>query len=224
MECLSARRCRIGGIAGDGGTSSVVRVIKSDVLVLRLSWLGFLFMVGILGLMKDGEEGSETSEWDEVGAASGGWMDNPFMFRGLLGEGEVMGRAKPPCPMTLSVEVLFECIPNDVAGKLLRGIKLTGESGEDEGEGSDRGEESVVDKVVVGEESADSDIWVEVLSWCLWVGSSGRPPPRRGCCEGFIREGAFEPISASLWSTTVTVSRSAMVSASRSNTDMKEGI
>jgi hypothetical protein len=31
-------------------------------LVLRLNWLGFLLMAGIVGLMNDGEAGSETSE------------------------------------------------------------------------------------------------------------------------------------------------------------------
>jgi hypothetical protein len=60
VECLSARRCRIGGIPGDGGTSAMGLVARSDVLVLRLSMLGFRFMAGILGLMKEGEEGSDT--------------------------------------------------------------------------------------------------------------------------------------------------------------------
>lgn len=66
-----------------------------------------------------------------------------------------------------------------VEGKLLRGIRFVGESGDDDGEGSESGEESVVDSVVVGEESADSDIWVEMLSWCLWVGSVGIMAGRR---------------------------------------------
>lgn len=50
-------------------------------------------------------------------------------------------------------------------------LVLTGESGEEDGDRSVRGEESVVDNVVVGEESVDSDIWVDVLSLCLWFGS-----------------------------------------------------
>jgi hypothetical protein len=58
-------------------------------------------------------------------------------------------------------------VPKLVAGKLLSGIRFMGESGEEEGEASDRGEESVVDSVVVGEESADSEVCVDVLSWCL---------------------------------------------------------
>lgn len=40
----------------------MVFVIRSEVLVFKLSWLGLRFMAGILGLMKDGEEGSEISD------------------------------------------------------------------------------------------------------------------------------------------------------------------
>jgi hypothetical protein len=49
-------------MAGDGGTSRVVLWFRSEVLVLRLNWLGFLLMAGIVGLMNDGEAGSETKE------------------------------------------------------------------------------------------------------------------------------------------------------------------
>ena len=58
-------------------------------------------------------------------------------------------------------------LPKLVAGKLLSGMRFIGESGEDEGDASDRGEESVVESVVVGDESADSEVCVDVLSWCL---------------------------------------------------------
>lgn len=110
--------------------------------------------------------------------------------------------------------------------KLLSGRILIGESGDEDGDGSDNGEESVVDMVVVGDESADSDICVDVLSWCLCVGSVGKPV---GCnrwgSEGFARECSLVGSTpTSFGSTTVTVSRSAMVSASKSNTDMKDGI
>lgn len=63
--------------------------------------------------------------------------------------------------------LLTPSVPKLVAGKLLSGIRFMGESGEEEGEASDRGEESVVDSVVVGEESADSEVCVKVLPWCL---------------------------------------------------------
>jgi hypothetical protein len=62
-ECFNARLCIIGGIAGELGASSVVFLItRSEVFVLRLSWLGRFFIGGIFGLMKapDGEAGSET--------------------------------------------------------------------------------------------------------------------------------------------------------------------
>ncbi len=45
-------------------------------------------------------------------------------------------------------------------------MKLTGESGDEEGEGSDSDDESVHEAVVVGDESADSEFCVDVLSWC----------------------------------------------------------
>lgn len=92
------------------------------------------------------------------------------MLRARRGEGEVIGRRRRGGSaklMVLAGAGMLERPPNEVAGKLLRGMRLTGESGDDEGEGSERGEESVVDSVVVGEESADSDVCVEVLSWCL---------------------------------------------------------
>jgi hypothetical protein len=60
VECFNARRWRIGANTGDVGTSRVVFVIKSFELVFKLSWLGFRFIAGILGLIKDGEDGSDT--------------------------------------------------------------------------------------------------------------------------------------------------------------------
>lgn len=62
--------------------------------------------------------------------------------------------------------------PKLVAGNELRGIKFTGESGEDDGDGSDNEDVSVV-KVVVGEDSADSKLCVDVLSLCRCEGSVG---------------------------------------------------
>lgn len=80
-------------------------------------------------------------------------------MRGLLGAGDVIGRAKVfPSDMLNSVELPAAWNPNDVDGKLFSGIRLSGESGDEDGEESERGDESVVDKVVVGEDSADSEI------------------------------------------------------------------
>ena len=66
---------------------------------------------------------------------------------------------------------------------MFSGIRFVGESGDDEGEGSLNGEESVVDMVVVGDESADSDICVELLSVCLWVEVDGLRLGRRKVCS-----------------------------------------
>ena len=170
VECLSARLCSMG-IPGELGTSTRVgmgfRLFES---VFKLSWLGLRFMAGIVGLMKEGEEGSDTrlevrEDWN------GGCIDRPFMLR-RLGEGDVIGRGNSVLApralwfmpsLTERVFRLDERPPKDVAGNELSGIKLTGDSGDDEGDGSEREEVSVV-KVVVGDESADSSLCV-VVSW-----------------------------------------------------------
>jgi hypothetical protein len=144
----------MGGNAGDWGTSNVVRVIRSEVLVLRLSWLGFLRIEGTTGLMKAGDAGSLTSA--DESELKGGWIERPFIFFALRGPGEVMGRAgaesetvKPAMPGSP---------PNEVALNEDSGTRLMGESGDDEGDGSDIEQESVHEAVVVGEDSADSDV------------------------------------------------------------------
>lgn len=74
-----------------------------------------------------------------------------------LGAGDVMGRIKRgACSETVRLAIEGKA-PNVVPGKALRGTKLTGESGEEDGEGSESEEESVQDTVVVGDESADSE-------------------------------------------------------------------
>lgn len=109
-------------MAGEGGTSRVVLWIKSEVLVLRLNWLGFLLIAGIVGLINDGEEGSETSEMFvvEVEAANGGWIERPFILRPLRGEGDVIGRCSRGGSLNRVVVVvllrLVERSPKLVAG------------------------------------------------------------------------------------------------------------
>lgn len=88
-------------------------------------------------------------------------MERPFMFLARRGEGEVIGRCMRGGPGKLRLfvfVVLLERLPKVVAGKLLKGMRLTGESGDEDGEGSERDAESVVDSVVVGDESADSEV------------------------------------------------------------------
>jgi hypothetical protein len=180
----------------------------------------------MVGLMKEGEDGSETSDCVDGVAIMGGCIDNPFMLRDLRGEGEVIGRSNMGALGALRDSASGDWKTKLGVTKLLRGTRLIGESGDEDGDGSDSGEESVVDMVVVGDESADSDICVDVLSWCRWPGSDESPV---GCSwwwwVGFARVCSLEgSMPTSLGSTTVTVSRSAMVSASRSKTVMKDGI
>jgi hypothetical protein len=54
---------------------------------------------------------------------------------------------------------------NDVGGKVDSGINVIGESGDEFGEWSES--DDVSDAVVIGDDSADSEFWVDVLSWCL---------------------------------------------------------
>lgn len=91
---------------GEGGTSRVRFVIKSELLVFRLSRLGFRFMAGILGLMKAGEQGSERTVWAVGEVIVGAWIDSPFMFRKRLGDGEVIGRSRVGASGTLRVVVV----------------------------------------------------------------------------------------------------------------------
>lgn len=95
-ECFKARRCSIGTIAGEGGTSSTVLAGIFNVPVFKLNWLGFRFMVAIFGLMNEGEAGSDAIFPAGIAGADGGWMESPFIFLGLRGDGDVMGRIKPP--------------------------------------------------------------------------------------------------------------------------------
>ena len=165
VECFSARRCRIGACnmgATDGelGTS-MLRVTKPVVLVLRLSWLGFLFIPGMTGLMNEGDAGSEGFARE----LKGGCMESPFMFFARLGAGDVVGLSRFFVSDTFKVAI-DDKPPKDVALQLSdeSGWRLTGESGDEEGDGSEREDESVIDAVVVGEEPADSEFWVDVLS------------------------------------------------------------
>lgn len=164
VECFSALLCASAGTDGLWGTSSVVRPASSLVLVFKLSWLGFLFMAGILGLINEGDDGSDTSVEEVVEPANGGWMDRPFMFLGRRGVGDVIGRIKR-CPDSDTDRLAMEGkAPKEVPGNALRGTRFTGESGEEEGDGSESEEESVHETVVVGDESADSDACMDAIS------------------------------------------------------------
>ena len=133
----------MGGTEGELGVSNVFRVARSDELVFKLSWLGFLFMAGILGLMKDGELGSETRELERE--LKGGWIERPFIFLARLGAGDVMGRSWPTESAAVRPAMVEDRPPNEVPVKEDSGGRFTGDSGDEDGEGSDRDEESVQD-------------------------------------------------------------------------------
>jgi hypothetical protein len=115
-ECFRARRCRMGATVGELGTSSVVRVMRSEEFVLRLSWLGLRFMGAMVGLMKEGEEGSDNN--DEELELEGGWIERPFMFLSRLGTGEVMGRSW--FGSVMARRAMLDNPPNVVGAKLGR--------------------------------------------------------------------------------------------------------
>jgi hypothetical protein len=162
VECFRARLCNMGGKEGDWGTSSVVdALIRSEVLVFRLSWLGLRFMAGMAGLMNTGDEGSDTSDGDCDGA-NGGCMERPFMLRGRRGEGDVTGRSN--CGSDTERIDSGGNGPKVGPGKDDKGTRLMGESGDEDGDGSEKEAVSVPYPAVVGDESADSEFCVDVLS------------------------------------------------------------
>lgn len=81
-----------------------------------------------------------------------------------LGAGEVIGRIKRGIGSETVKLAMDGSAPKLVPGKALRGTRLTGESGDEDGEGSESDEESVQESVVVGDESADSEACVKALS------------------------------------------------------------
>jgi hypothetical protein len=154
-------------------------------------------MGAIMGLMNDGDEGSDSRE--EEREPEGVWMERPFMFLSRLGAGDVLGRSWFGSE-TLSVAML-DNPAKEVGAKLGRCVRLTGESGDEDGDGSERSDESVHETVVVGEESADSVVWVDVLSLCLWAESVGKAP---GLAADRESPGNFASSMTSLGSTIVT--------------------
>jgi hypothetical protein len=111
--------------------------------------------------------------------------------------------------------------PKDVAPNEDRGMRFIGESGDEDGEGSDSEEESVHEASVIGEDSADSVMCDEALLWPRDT-SAPRCAVRNSECESVGSFTASEPMNFA--STNVTDSRSSRGPVPRSNTDMNEGI
>lgn len=121
------------------------------------------------------------------------------------GAGEVIGRIN--CGMCSKTDspAIDGRAPNVVPGNAFRGTRLTGESGDDDGEGSESEDESVQDTVVVGDESADSEACVDALSRCCWFAArEGGCSNVEGLEPNFGLQAESKPII--LASTTVTVS------------------
>lgn len=115
-------------------------------------------MPGITGLMKTGDAGSDVSGL--AMAENGGVIDKPFMFFGRLGAGDVIGRSFVVVVLSATLREAKDGNPSPLKEGLVRderGSRFTGESGDEDGDGSDREEESVQETVVVGEDSADSE-------------------------------------------------------------------
>jgi hypothetical protein len=160
------------GVGGGGSRESEGRAFPAKFDdVCRLRVLGFFLGFGSGGLTKAiGDAGAET--WTS-GSSEPSFSARPFALRGFRGEGEVMGRSKESRRMGLSdmVRSSREWIPKPLEEKEERGRMMTGDSGEELGDGSVSADESAVDIVVVGEESVDSEACVDVLSRCLCCSS-----------------------------------------------------
>lgn len=122
-----------------------------------------------------------------------------------LGAGDVIGRINCGVCSETDRLAIDGRAPNVVPGNAFRGTRLTGESGDDDGEGSESEDESVQDTVVVGDESADSEACVDVLSRCWWFAAiEGGCSNVEGLEPNFGLQADSKPII--LASTTVTVS------------------
>lgn len=84
-----------------------------------------------------------------------------FGFFGFRGDGDVIGRISfrvSVLGLSTILRLWNESSPKDEPEKEDNGIKVTGDSGDDEGEGSESEDESTVDIVVVGDESVESEV------------------------------------------------------------------
>ncbi len=119
--------------------------------------------------MKDGDEGSDVCNVSMLGLRFKARLLRFFVF---LGEGEVIGLSVCSGNRGGLLSSIFrlwkESKPKLEPEKEDKGTKVTGDSGDELGEGSDRDDESTVDMVVVGDESVESDACVDVLSRCWW--------------------------------------------------------
>jgi len=171
---------------GVGGIARRVALLLPGVLMVRPMLASFR-RGGVGGFTKEGEDGAEVCSGATAGGGAKGadMMARPrlyalvvftarfFRFRGFFAE--VFGRCmskKGVWPG--SVIVRSGGLKRAVSMACVRGeVLLAGDSGEGPGDGSVMEDESRVEMVVVGDESEDSDVDVEMLSCCWWKTAKG---------------------------------------------------
>lgn len=170
MECFKPLRCNIEDKPGNPGEARPFVETASELAapVLRLSKLGFLRPASGGGLINEGDDGSDAPEFSGLVLRLSARL---FRFLNLRGPGDVMGLPSFRGKRIKGVSVIFklwkESRPNEEPGNEDKGTNVTGDSGEELGDGSDDNEEeSTVDIVVVGDESVESEACVDVLSRC----------------------------------------------------------
>ena len=118
--------------------------------------------------MKEGDDGSE----DNGSESCRRFSARLLRFLDFRGPGDVMGRSSCSGVCLGVLSAIFkpwnESRPNVVPEKEDKGttVVVMGDEGEELGEGSVIEDESTVEMVVVGEESVESEFWVDVLSRC----------------------------------------------------------
>jgi hypothetical protein len=144
--------------------------------MVRLNWLGRL-LGGVGGLINEGEAGADVffSFLAKVGSEADGFGPRRFCkdvdvlmprflrFLGFLAG--VVGRCSSKKVLGEFSPDPFSAFRDRKSGTNDEGVTLaTGDSGDGPGDGSVTEDESMVEIVVVGEESEDSDARVDVLS------------------------------------------------------------
>lgn len=155
------------GTDGEPGASTFSEMLFAAP-VFKLNKLGFRLPFNVGGLIKDGDAGSEPCKLSTLEFKFNARLFGFLAFRGdgdVIGRSSLKGNRKGFVSAILRVEKESRA-PKVVPEKEDNGTSVIGDSGDELGDGSDKEEESMVDIVVVGDESVESEAWVEVLSRC----------------------------------------------------------
>ena len=162
---MSPLRCNILEIPGDPIGSTDRSELAAP--VFRLSRLGFLRAFNGGGFINEGDDGSDDLKESMLGRRLRARL---LGFLGLRGDGDVIGRSSLIGTRRGPLSTIFKCWkesrPNVDPENDESGTSVTGDSGDELGEGSDNDAESIVEIVVVGDESVESEVCVDVLSRC----------------------------------------------------------